>query len=129
MEILGNAFKKAIRAGRQQIGLWVSLASPYSIEIVAGSGVDWLLIDAEHSPNDPTTVLPQLQAAAPYPVSAIVRPAWNDKVLIKRYLDVGAQTLLVPYVQTQEEAEAAVAATRFPTEGVRGVAGVTRASR
>jgi 4-hydroxy-2-oxoheptanedioate aldolase len=129
MNLPGNAFKQAIRAGRQQIGLWVSLASPYSIEIVAGSGFDWLLIDGEHSPNDPTTVLPQLQAAAPYPVSAIVRPAWNDKVLIKRYLDVGAQSLLVPYVQTEDEARAAVEATRFPMRGVRGVAGVTRASR
>ena len=129
MELPANHFKKAILAGRQQIGLWVSLASPYSIEIVAGSGFDWLLIDGEHSPNDPTTVLPQLQAAAPYPVASIVRPAWNDKVLIKRYLDVGAQGLLIPYVQTLEEAEAAVAAMRFPTRGVRGVAGVTRASR
>lgn len=129
MDLPKNAFKHAIRAGQQQIGLWVSLASPYSTEVVAGSGFDWLLIDGEHSPNDPPTILPQLQAAAPYPVSCIVRPAWNDKVLIKRYLDVGAQTLLIPYVQTVAEAEAAVAAVRFPLRGVRGVAGVTRASR
>lgn len=129
MDMPPNAFKHAIGAGKAQIGLWVSLASPYSIEIVAGSGFDWLLIDGEHSPNDPPLVLPQLQAAAPYPVSCIVRPAWNDKVLIKRYLDIGVQTFLVPYVQTVEEAEAAVAAGRFPTRGVRGVAGVTRASR
>ena len=129
MDMPPNAFKHAIRAGKAQIGLWVSLASPYSIEIVAGSGFDWLLIDGEHSPNDPPLVLPQLQAAAPYPVSCIVRPAWNDKVLIKRYLDIGVQTFLVPYVQTAEEAAAAVAAVRFPTRGVRGVAGVTRASR
>jgi 4-hydroxy-2-oxoheptanedioate aldolase len=129
MELPANQFKRAILAGRQQIGLWVALASPYSAEIVAGSGFDWLLIDGEHSPNDPPMVLPQLQAAASYPVTMIVRPAWNDKVLIKRYLDVGAQSLLVPYVQTAEEAEAAVAAIRFPTRGVRGVAGVTRASR
>jgi 4-hydroxy-2-oxoheptanedioate aldolase len=129
MDLPKNAFKKAIREGRQQIGLWVSLASPYSAEIVAGSGFDWLLIDGEHSPNDPVTVIPQLQAVAPYPVSAIVRPAWNDKVLIKRYLDVGTQSFLVPYVQNVAEAEAAVAAIRFPTRGVRGVAGVTRASR
>ena len=129
MDMPSNAFKHAICAGKAQIGLWVSLASPYSIEIVAGSGFDWLLIDGEHSPNDPPLVLPQLQAAAPYPVSCIVRPAWNDKVLIKRYLDVGVQTFLVPYVQTVEEAQAAVAAVRFPTRGVRGVAGVTRASR
>ena len=129
MQLPPNNFKKAILAGRQQIGLWVSLASPYSAEIVAGSGFDWLLIDGEHSPNDPTTILPQLQAVAAYPVAPIIRPAWNDKVLIKRYLDVGAQSLLIPYVQTVEEAEAAVAAIRFPTRGVRGVAGVTRASR
>jgi 4-hydroxy-2-oxoheptanedioate aldolase len=129
MDMPTNSFKKAIAAGRQQVGLWVSLASPYSTEIVAGSGFDWLLIDGEHSPNDPTTVLPQLQAAAPYPVSAIVRPAWNDKVLIKRYLDIGAQSLLVPYVETAEQAQAAVASIRYPLRGVRGVAGVTRASR
>jgi 4-hydroxy-2-oxoheptanedioate aldolase len=129
MDLPLNHFKRAILEGRQQIGLWVSLANAYGAEIVAGSGFDWLLIDAEHSPNDPTTVLPQLQAVSAYPVSPIVRPAWNDKVLIKRYLDIGTQSLLVPYVQTEDEALAAVAATRFPTRGVRGVAGVTRASR
>ncbi len=130
MDLPLNNFKRALQAGRQQIGLWVSLASSYSVEIVAGSGFDWLLVDGEHSPNDPPTVLPQLQAIAAYPTTtAIVRPAWNDKVLIKRYLDIGVQTLLVPYVQNEEEALAAVAATRFPGEGVRGVAGVTRASR
>jgi 4-hydroxy-2-oxoheptanedioate aldolase len=129
MQLPPNPFKKAIAAGQQQIGLWISLASPYSTEILAGSGFDWILIDGEHSPNDPTTILPQLQAAAPYPVTPIVRPAWNDKVLIKRYLDIGAQTLLVPYVQTPEEAGEAVAAIRYPMRGVRGVAGVTRASR
>ena len=129
MDLPRNSFKHAIRAGKQQIGLWVALADAYCTEIVAGSGFDWLLIDGEHSPNDPITVLPQLQAAAPYPVTCIVRPAWNDKVLIKRYLDVGAQSLLVPYVQTEEEAAAAVAAIRYPLRGARGVAGVTRASR
>jgi 4-hydroxy-2-oxoheptanedioate aldolase len=129
MDLARNHFKHAIRAGKQQIGLWVSLADPYCTEIVAGSGFDWLLIDGEHSPNDPISILPQLQAAAPFPVTPIVRPAWNDKVLIKRYLDVGTQGFLVPYVQNQAEAEAAVAAIRFPTRGVRGVAGVTRASR
>lgn len=129
MQIPRNTFKQALREGRPQIGFWVSLANAYSTEIVAGSGFDWLLIDGEHSPNDPPSVLPQLQAAAAYPVSAIVRPAWNDKVLIKRYLDVGAQSLLIPYVQTPQEAADAVAAVRFPTRGVRGVAGTTRASR
>ena len=129
MDIPRNEFKHALAAGRQQIGLWVSLASPYSTELVAASGFDWLLLDGEHSPNDPTTILPQLAAAAAYPGSCVVRPAWNDKVLVKRYLDVGAQSLLIPYVQTVEEAEAAVAAIRYPLRGVRGVAGTTRASR
>jgi 4-hydroxy-2-oxoheptanedioate aldolase len=129
MEMPRNEFKHAIAAGKQQIGLWVSLASPYSAEIVAGSGFDWLLFDGEHSPNDPPAMLTQLQAAAPYPPSAVVRPAWNDKVLIKRYLDCGVQSFLVPYVQNAAEAEAAVAAVRYPTRGVRGVAGSTRASR
>lgn len=124
-----NAFKAALRTGRQQVGLWVSLASPYSTEIVANSGFDWLLIDGEHSPNDPPLVLPQLQAAAPYPVSCVVRPAWNETILIKRYLDIGVQSFLVPYVQSAEEAAAAVAAVRYPPRGVRGVAGTTRASR
>lgn len=129
MQIPENRFKQAIVAGRQQIGLWVSLASAYSTEIVAGSGFEWLLIDGEHSPNEPTTVLPQLQSAAAYPVSCVIRPAWNDRVLIKRYLDIGAQSLLVPYVQTVEEAQAAVGSVRYPPQGARGVAGVTRASR
>ena len=129
MDLPANPFKKAILAGQHQVGLWVSLVSAYNAEIVAGAGFDWLLIDGEHSPNDVDTVLAQLQAVAPYPVSPVVRPAWNDKVLMKRYLDVGVQTFLVPYVQTVAEAEAAVAAMRFPPEGIRGVAGVTRASR
>jgi 4-hydroxy-2-oxoheptanedioate aldolase len=129
MDLPSNPFKKAILSGRPQVGLWVSLVSAYSAELVAGAGFDWLLIDGEHSPNDVDTVMAQLQAVAPYPVSAVIRPAWNDKVLMKRYLDVGVQTFLVPYVQNVAEAEAAVAAIRFPPRGVRGVAGVTRASR
>ena len=128
-ELPQNAFKEAIAAGRQQIGLWVSLASPYAAEVVAGSGFDWLVIDGEHSPNEVDNTLSQLQAAAAYPVMPVVRPAWNDSVLIKRHLDIGAQTLLVPYVSTAAEAEKAVAAARYPKRGIRGVAGVTRAAR
>jgi 4-hydroxy-2-oxoheptanedioate aldolase len=128
-EIPQNTFKRAITAGRQQIGLWVSLASPYCAEIVAGSGFDWLLIDTEHSPTEVDNTLAQLQAVAAYPAAPVVRPAWNDTVLIKRHLDIGAQTLLVPYVGTPEEAARAVAATRYPTRGTRGVAGLTRAAR
>jgi 4-hydroxy-2-oxoheptanedioate aldolase len=124
-----NTFKRAIAAGRQQIGLWCSLSSNYAVEVVAGSGFDWLLLDTEHSPNELDMVFNQLQAAAPYPSHPVVRPAWNDMVLIKRFLDIGAQTLLLPYIQTEEEAAAAVAYTRYPPKGVRGVAAATRASR
>lgn len=129
MKLPENGFKRALRAGRQQIGLWCSLPGSYAAEAVAGSGYDWLLFDTEHSPGDPLTVLAQLQAVAPYDVSAVVRPASNDAVLIKRFLDLGAQTLLIPYVQNAAEARAAVAATRYPPEGIRGVSGLTRATR
>jgi 4-hydroxy-2-oxoheptanedioate aldolase len=130
MDLPANQFKRTLVAGRQQIGLWVSLANAYTAEVVAGAGFDWLVIDTEHSPNEVDNTLLQLQAVAAYPTaSAVVRPAWNDTVLIKRHLDIGAQTLLVPYVQSAEEAAAAVAAMRFPLQGVRGVAGATRATR
>jgi 4-hydroxy-2-oxoheptanedioate aldolase len=129
MNLPENHFKRAIREGRQQIGLWCSLPGSYAAEAVAGSGYDWLLFDTEHSPGDPLTVLAQLQAVAPYDVSAVVRPASNDTVLIKRFLDLGAQTLLIPYVQNAQEARAAVAAMRYPPDGIRGVSGLTRATR
>jgi 4-hydroxy-2-oxoheptanedioate aldolase len=129
MKLPENRFKHAIREGRQQIGLWCSLPGGFAAELLAGSGFDWLLLDTEHSPGDPLTVLEQLQAVAPYDVSPIVRPASNDTVLIKRFLDMGAQTLLVPYVQSAQEARAAVAAMHYAPQGVRGVAGTTRATR
>ncbi len=124
-----NAFKARLLAGDSQIGLWCSLASAYAAEIVAGARFDWLLFDTEHSPGGVESVLGQLQAIGGYDVSAVVRPATNDAVLIKRFLDIGAQTLLIPYVQNADEARAAVAAMRYPPEGVRGVAGLTRATR
>ncbi len=127
-ELPKNRFKQAILAGRQQIGLWASLGSAYVTEIIAGSGFDWLCLDAEHSPNDVLTILPQLQAMSGTSTSAMVRPPWNDMVLIKRYLDIGAQTLLIPYVQNAEEAAAAVRYIRYPPEGVRGVSIVSRAT-
>jgi 4-hydroxy-2-oxoheptanedioate aldolase len=129
MDLPVNRFKHALAAGKAQIGLWLSLSDHYSAEVCAGSGFDWLLIDTEHSPNELDMVLAQLQAIAPYPTHAIVRVAWNDMVMIKRLLDVGAQSLLVPFVQTAEEARRAVAFTRYPPGGVRGVAGTTRATR
>jgi 4-hydroxy-2-oxoheptanedioate aldolase len=129
MDLPVNHFKRAIKAGRVQIGFWSSLSSHLSVEILAGAGFDWLLLDTEHSPNELPMVLSQLQAATGGTAHPIVRPAWNDAVLIKRFLDAGVQTFLVPYVQNEEEARKAVAATRYPPRGVRGFAGTTRASR
>jgi 4-hydroxy-2-oxoheptanedioate aldolase len=129
MDLPANAFKRAILSGRHQVGLWCMIPDSFVTEALAGAGFDWMLLDTEHSPADVLTVLPQLQAAAAYNVSAVVRPAANDPVLIKRLLDGGAQSLLIPYVQSVAEAEAAVAAVRYPPEGIRGVAGLTRASR
>jgi len=129
MDLPQNPFKRALKANKAQIGLWSSLSSNYSVEVIAGAGFDWILLDCEHSPNDLESVLTQLQAAAPYPTHPVVRVPWNDMVNIKRVLDVGAQSLLIPYVSTAEEAKAAVAHTRYPPAGVRGVAGTTRATR
>ena len=129
MKLPHNAFKQALRECRSQIGLWSSLSSNYSVEVIAGAGFDWILLDTEHSPNDLESVLAQAQAAAPYPTSTIVRVPWNEMVVIKRYLDIGIQTLLIPYVCTVKEARDAVSYTRYPPAGVRGVAGSTRASR
>jgi len=124
-----NRFKQALKDGQQQIGLWNSIPGPLVAEALAGCGFDWVVIDTEHAPTDVPDVLGMLQAMAPYPVSAVVRPADNDPVLIKRLLDFGAQTLILPYIQSAEEAQAAVAAVRYAPRGMRGVAGLTRASR
>jgi len=130
MDILTNTFKRALQDGKPQIGLWAGLCSAYSIEIVAGAGFDWLVIDGEHAPNTLQTTLAQLQSMAAYPVAPVVRPAWNDAVLIKQILDAGAQTVLVPMVQSAEEAAAAVAAVRYPPQGIRGVgSALARSSR
>ena len=129
MDVPANSFKRALKAGKPQIGLWCSLSSHFAVEVVAGSGFDWLLLDTEHSPNELPMVLSQLQAAAPYATHPVVRVPWNDMVTIKRYLDIGAQSILIPYVQSEEEARNAVAYTRYPPEGLRGVAGTTRATR
>jgi 4-hydroxy-2-oxoheptanedioate aldolase len=129
MDMPRNAFKHAIAKGELQIGLWSSLCSPIAAEIVSHSGFDWLLIDTEHSPNELPDVLAQLQAAQGGGCSLLVRPAWNDMVLIKRALDIGAQTLLLPFVQNAEEARRAVEWTRYPPKGMRGITGSGRASR
>jgi len=124
-----NSFKQAIAEGRPQIGLWSSLCSNISAEVLAGSGFDWILVDTEHAPNEVPLVLSQLQGLVGGTASPVVRPAWNDVVLIKRLLDIGAQNLLIPFVQNADEARAAVAATRYPPRGVRGVAILHRANR
>jgi 4-hydroxy-2-oxoheptanedioate aldolase len=129
MDLNRNRFKHAIAERQQQIGLWSSLCSNIAAEIVADCGFDWILLDTEHSPNEVPGLLSQMQAIEPGTATPIVRPAWNDTVLIKRILDIGAQTILVPYVQNPDEARQAVAATRYPPEGVRGVTGSGRGSR
>lgn len=129
LQLPANTFKQAIRQGRPQIGLWSSLCSNIAAEVIAGAGFDWILVDTEHAPNELPMVLAQLQALVGGTAAPVVRPAWNDMVLMKRLLDIGAQNLLIPYVQTPEEARAAVAATRYPPQGVRGVALTHRANR
>ena len=129
MQIPPNTFKHAIAAGRRQIGLWCSLCSNIAAEIIADSGFDWIVLDSEHAPNEIPGLLSQLQAVATGTAAPIVRPAWNDAVLIKRILDIGARSVLVPYVQNADEAHRAVAAVRYPPRGVRGVVGSARASR
>lgn len=129
MDLPKNAFKAALNARQRQIGLWVTGASPDVAEALATCGYDWLLFDMEHSATSRAEAVALLRTVAPYPVAPILRPGWNDPVEIKRILDGGAQTLLVPYVQSAEEAAAAVAAIRYPPEGIRGVAGITRATR
>jgi 4-hydroxy-2-oxoheptanedioate aldolase len=129
MELQKNEFKHALAAGDLQIGLWCSLCSNIVTEIVSDSGFDWLLLDTEHSPNELPDLLGQLQSVQRGTATPIVRPAWNDAVLLKRILDVGAQTVLIPFVQNADEARRAVAATRYPPDGIRGITGSGRASR
>lgn len=120
-----NRFKHAIAAGRPQLGLWQALANAYTAEICAGAGYDWLLFDAEHAPNTLPTLLAQLQAVAPYPIEPIVRPPLCDPAIIKQYLDIGFRTLMIPMVESADQARLAVSAMRFPPHGIRGVASAT----
>jgi 4-hydroxy-2-oxoheptanedioate aldolase len=129
MEITRNVFKQAVKERRLQIGLWSSLCSNIGAEIISDSGFDWILLDTEHSPNEIPMLVQQLQAVGKGTATPVVRAAWNDLVLIKRILDIGAQSILIPYVQTPEEARRAVQAVRYPPRGMRGVAGAARASR
>ncbi len=126
----GNAFKAALAARRPQVGLWLSMADPYLAEVSATAGFDWLLIDGEHAPNDLRSTLGALQAVAPHPAHPVVRVVSGEVHLVKQLLDIGAQTLLVPMVDTPEQAAALVQATRYPPLGIRGVgSAVGRVSR
>lgn len=125
-----NHFKAALAAKQAQIGLWVGLGNATAAEALATTGYDWLLLDGEHAPNDPRSILDQLRAVAPYPVHPVVRPVIGDVALIKQYLDVGAQTLLVPMIDTAEDAALMVKAMRYAPAGIRGMgAALARASR
>lgn len=128
MELKPNTFKAALKEMRLQRGIWCTMSDVLAAEMMATCGYDWMLFDTEHSPTDTHNILPLLQAVAPHPVSALVRPSKLDPALIKKYLDFGAQTILVPYVQDAEETALAVASVTYPPEGIRGVAGMTRAS-
>jgi 4-hydroxy-2-oxoheptanedioate aldolase len=123
-----NVFKRTLQRRELQIGLWSTLCSNLAAEIIAHSGFQWILLDTEHSPNEVPDLLTQLQAMGRGTASPVVRAAWNDPVLIKRILDIGAQSILLPYVQTAEEARRAVAAVRYPPRGMRGVSAASRAS-
>jgi 4-hydroxy-2-oxoheptanedioate aldolase len=131
MQMPKNEFKAALqKRGWPLIGLWAGLADPVCLEICAGAGFDWLLIDGEHAPNDVRSVLAQLQAVAPYPVHPVVRPLSGDVNLIKQMLDIGAQTLLIPMVESAAQARQLVSAVRYPPEGIRGIgAALARAAR
>lgn len=124
-----NPFKTALQQGRTQIGLWLSTADPYVASAVGGAGFDWLVIDGEHAPNDIRTILAQLQALESSPSAAVVRAPMAERWMIKQLLDIGARTLLVPMIDTAEEAQALVHAARYPPAGGRGMgAALARAS-
>lgn len=130
MQMPLNAFKRALAAKETQIGLFLGLANAYTAEVVATVGFDWLLIDGEHGPNDLRTILHQLQALAPYPSRAVVRTVDHDSARIKQLLDAGAQTLMVPMVESASQAQALVRAMRYPPHGIRGVGtAMARAAR
>lgn len=130
MDLPKNRFKAALEAGQPQLGIWNTIGGNTVAEALASTGYDWVLVDCEHAAVEAVEVLPALQAIAGYPgVSAVVRPDSHDPALIKRLLDFGAQTLLIPYVQSAAEAEAAVRAMHYAPAGIRGMAGMTRATR
>lgn len=123
-----NPFKDALAKRERQLGLWCGLCSPLGAEILGGAGFDWIVIDGEHAPNDIPSLVTQLQAMRGATAEPVFRVPWNEPVIIKRALDAGARSLLIPFVQNAEEARRAVAAARYPPLGIRGVAVVPRAN-
>lgn len=126
---LPNSFRRAVRGGETLIGCWASLASPIVTELLGIIGFDWMLLDAEHAPNDVLTLIPQLMALKDSPSAPVVRPPANDSVFIKRLLDSGFSNFLVPFVDSADDAARAVAATRYPPQGIRGVSVSHRGNR
>lgn len=124
-----NQFRKDLLAGKKLIGCWSALGSPITMEVLGLAGFDWILLDAEHAPNDVLSLIPQLMALKDSASAPVVRPPWNDVVTLKRLLDAGFYNFLIPFVQTVEEAKAAVAATRYPPQGNRGVSVAQRSNR
>jgi 2-dehydro-3-deoxyglucarate aldolase len=124
-----NHFRQDLLAGKRLIGCWSALGSPITTEILGLAGFDWILLDGEHAPNDVLSFIPQLMALKDSPSAPVVRPAWNDTVLIKRLLDIGFYNFLIPFVESAEDAARAVAATRYPGGGVRGVSVAHRSNR
>lgn len=122
-----NRVKRMLRDGKKTAGAWLQIASPFTAEILARAGFDWLIVDMEHGPGDILTLVGQLQAMNGSGVVPLVRAPWNDFVSIKRILDAGVYGLLIPYINSGEEAAAAVRACRYPPHGIRGVAGSPRA--
>ena len=124
-----NQFRRDLIARKLLIGCWSSLASPITTEVLGLAGFDWLLLDGEHAPNDLATFIPQLMALKDSCSAPVVRPTWNDTIAIKRLLDGGFHNFLIPFVESEEEARRAVAATRYPPAGVRGVSVSQRNNR
>ena len=124
-----NGFRADLRAGKRLIGCWCSLANPITTEVLGVAGFDWILLDGEHSPNDPITFIPQLMALKDSPSAPVVRPSWNNPVELKRLLDGGFYNFLIPFVESADEARRAVAATRYPPQGFRGVSVSQRSNR
>jgi 2-dehydro-3-deoxyglucarate aldolase len=124
-----NAFKRDLLAGKRLIGCWSSLANPITTEVLGVCGFDWLLLDGEHSPNDVATFIPQLMALKDSMSAPVVRPSSNNPIEIKRLLDAGFYNFLIPFVESAGEAQAAVQATRYPPQGIRGVSVAQRSNR